>query len=335
MANKKTTLPKAPGTDSRGNIAIPGGAKVLDLSDYDDMFGPSVSDKKESAWEQFKGGAVDALANRLNTKDVVRNFLRSAAPDGISSMFGAYEELKGSIGNIKDSLEQTNASDLDYIARKAKDYLPQLKDYMPESIYDNLDAGLESKIDDYQYTIQGQRNQTAIRARNKEDAENNVIQEALDNIALSAKQNHNRSERAEQIRDKQHRAERGLRDVVQTRRFDFMARTMGMAVDNLSAIKSYQEQFDSGIKRKGLELQFRTYMGIKDLVKLADTSLQLQVEATEALVRNTGTPDYQKGSQAELKKFQRGMAGRTGGGMMNGLANAGRQSLQQYLGGYD
>lgn len=334
MANKKTTLPKAPGTDTRGNIMLPGGAKVLDLSDYDDMFGPSASEKKESAWDQFKGGAIDALANRLNTKDVVRNFLRSAAPDGISSMFGAYEELKGSIGNIKDSLEQTNASDLDFIARKAKDYLPQLKDYMPESVYDNIDAGLESKIDDYQYTIQGQRNQTAIRARNKEDAENNVIQEALDNIALSAKQSHNRSERAEQVRDKQHRAERGLRDVVQTRRFDFMARTMGMAVDNLSSIKSYQEQFDSGIKRKGLELQFRTYMGIKDLVKLAETSLQLQVEATEALVRNTGTPDYQKGSQADLKKFQRGMAGKRGGGVMNGLANAGRQSLQQYLGGF-
>lgn len=76
---------------------------------------------------------------------------------------------------------------------------------------------------------------------------------------------------------------------------------MGMAVDNLSSIKSYQEQFDSGIKRKGLELQFRTYMGIKDLVKLAETSLQVQVQAAEQLVRNTGIPDYQKGSAADLR----------------------------------
>ena len=122
MASKKIDLPKAPGTDTRGNISVPGGAKVLDLSDYDDLFGGGDSDKKETPWEQFKGGFTQSLSERLNTKDVVRNFLRSAAPDGISSLFGAYDDLKSSVGNIKNTLEQTNASDLDYIARKAKDY---------------------------------------------------------------------------------------------------------------------------------------------------------------------------------------------------------------------
>lgn len=332
MASKKNDLPKAPGTDTRGNISVPGGAKVLDLSDYDDLFGGGDSDKKETPWEQFKGGFTQSLSERLNTKDVVRNFLRSAAPDGISSLFGAYDDLKSSVGNIKNTLEQTNASDLDYIARKAKDYLPQLKDYIPETVFDNIDAGLESKIDDYQYAIASKRDQTAIRAKNKAASEDSTIQEALDNIALTSKQNHNRSERAEQYRDKQHRAERGLRDVVQGKRFDYIARTMGMAVDNISAIKSYQEQFDSGIKRKGLELQFRTYMGIKDLVKLTETSLQVQIQAAEQLVRNTGTPDHQKGTAKDIKKFQTGRNVRSG--IVGGIANAGRQSLQQYLGGY-
>lgn len=333
MANKKIKLPKAPGTDTRGNIAIPGGARILDLSDYDDLFGDSSKEqKKESAWSQFKGGFTDALSNRLNTKDVVRNFLRSASPDGISTLFGAYDELKSSAYSIKGSLEQTNASDLDYVARTAKNYLPQLKDYLPKEFYDNLDQGLENKIDDYKYTIQGQQNQTAIRALNKEANENNVIQEALDNIALVSKQNHNKSERADQYRDKQQRAERGVRDIVTTKRFDYMARSMGMAVDNLSGIKAYQEQFDAGVKRKGLELQFRTYMGIKDLVKLTETSLKLQMQAAEQLVRNTGTPDYQKGGNAGLRNFN--SKGGAAGGLIKGLASNGRQSLQQYLGGF-
>lgn len=334
MANKKIDLPKAPGTDSRGNITVPGGPKVLDLSDYDDLFGDTKTDAKKSGWTQFKEGFTDSLANRLNTKDIVRNFLRTAAPDGISSAFGAYDELKASVGNIKDTLERTNADDLDYIARRAQNYLPQLKDYLSEDTFNSLNAGLESKIDDYQYAIQSSRDQTAIRARAKTDEENNTIQLALDNIALSARQDNIRNERRTAYRDKQNRAEAGLRDVVDSKRFDYVARTMGMAVDNLSSIKSYQEQFDSGIKRKGLELQFRTYMGIKDLVKLAETSLQVQVQAAEQLVRNTGIPDYQKGSAADLRNFQRQGASRSGQGFIGRTANATRRGLQNYLGGF-
>lgn len=332
MANKKIDLPKAPGTDSRGNIKVPGGAKVLDLSDYDDIFGDTQSDKKQSGWEQFKGGFKSALADRLNTKDVVRNFLRSAAPEGINSLFGVYDDLKGSITSIKDSLEQTNAADLDYIARQAKDYLPQLKDYLPKDLMDTLDAGLDSKIDDYKYTIQASRDQTQIRAQSKAAQEDTTIQEALDNIALVSKQNQNRSERATNYREKIHRAEKGLRDVVQSKRFDYLARTMGMTVDSLSQIKNYQEQFDSGVKRKGLELQFRTYMGIKDLVKLAETSLSLQASMAEQLVINTGTPDYQKGKNSDLRKFQMGQKRRPG--LISGAVGGTARSLQGYLGGF-
>lgn len=335
MANKNTKLPKAPGTDGQGNIKVQGGPAVLDLSDYDDLFGDSFSETKpKSAWEEFKGGFTDALADRLNTKDVVRNFLRSAAPDGISSLFGTYDTLKGSITNIKDSIESTNAADLDYIARRAKDYLPKLKDYIPNGLYEDFNQGLENKIDDYQYAIQANRDQTSIRAANKAESENNEIKQALDQISLVSKQNFQRGERAEVYRDKANRAERGLRDALQSKRFDYMARSMGMAVDSLSRVSAYQEQFDSGIKRKGLELQFRTYMGIKDLVKLTETSLQLQMQAAEQLVRNTGTPDYQKGSNADLRKFnQRGQ--RQSGGLYSAAASAIPRTLQQYLGSFD
>ncbi|ARV76896.1 virion structural / tail sheath protein [Pseudomonas phage Phabio] len=330
MANKKVDLPKAPGTDSRGNIALPGGPRVLDLSDYDDLFGDITSDSKKSGWEQFKEGFTASLSNRLDTKDTIRNFLRSAAPEGISSAFGAYDDFKQSVGNIKDTLERTNAADLEYISRRAQDYLPQLKDYMSDDFFNEINEGLEARIEDYKYTVDATRNQTAIRAKAKDEQEDRTIQLALDNIALSAKLDHNRSEQAANRRDKVHRAERGLRDVVDTKRFNFLARTMGMMADNTANIKNYQEQFDAGVKRKGLELQFRTFMGIKDLVRLAETSLQVQIQAAEQLVRNTGTPDHQKGALADNRKFQRqGMSG-TGNRLLQG---AGR-GLQQYLGGF-
>lgn len=334
MASKNTKLPKAPGTDGLGNIKVQGGPAVLDLSDYDDLFGDSFGEaKKKSGWEEFKDGFTDSLSKRLNTKDVVRNFLRSAAPEGINSLFGTYDSLKGSISDIKDSLESTNASDLDYVARRAKDYLPKLKDYLPNNLYEEMNQGLENKIDDYQYAIQASKDQTAIRAANKAESENQVIKQALDQITLVSKQNFQHSERAEAIRDKANRVERGVRDVLQTRRFDYMAKTMGMMVDNISRVSAYQEQFDAGIKRKGLELQFRTYMGIKDLVKLAETSLQIQVQAAEQLVRNTGTPDYQKGKQSDLRKFQR-QGQRVGGGFSGAMRSTANRTLQQYLGNF-
>jgi hypothetical protein len=334
MAKKNVPISKPKGTDSQGNIQVPGGPVVLDLGDFDDIFGPLETDAKdEGPLDQFWTGMKESFKDRVRTKDVVRNFLRSAAPDGISNLMGFADEAMSATRDIKDSLERTNASDLQYIAKRAQALLPQLKDYAPDGLYNDISQGLENKIDEYDYTVQAQRDQTPIRRAAQEQRDNSDIKAALDNISLTERLNHNRSEQAAQSRHQQTRAEESIRDVLKTKRFDFMARSMGMVADGVQRVAGYNEQVNYGFQRKGLELQFRTFLGIKELVKLNEANLELQARAYTAMIRNTGMTDFQKNGQKGLDQMPGQGNGKPGFGSRIG-AKVANKTLSHFLGNY-
>lgn len=333
MAKKNVPLKKPFGSDAAGNIKVPGGPVVLDLGEFDDIFGPMDSESpKQGPLGEFYTGLKDSLGSRFRTKDIVRNFLRSAAPDGLSNVMGMADEAMAATRDIKDSLERTNAADLQYIAKRAQQILPQVKDYVSEDTYNDISQGLENKIDEYDYTIQSKRDQTAIRRARQEESDSSQIKAAMDNIALTDRLNHNKSEQAANLRHNQTRAENSIRDVLSTKRFDFMARSMGMAVDSLQRIVGYKEQVDYGFQRKGLELQFRSYLGIKELVKLSEAHLELNARAYNAIVRNTALADHQKSNRKDLMQIGQEKDNR---GFMSKAAQAiGGRTLSQFYGNY-
>lgn len=334
MAKKTIPISKPKGVDGQGNIKVSGGPMVLDLGDFDDMFGPLESETpgKSGPLSEVWEGIKESFSDRIRTKDVVRNFLRSAAPDGISNLMGFADEALSASRDIKDSLERTNASDLQYIAKRAQALLPKLQDYAPKGLYNDISQGLENKIDEYDYTIQSQRDQTAIRRAKQDAKDTSDIESALDNIALSGKVNHNRAEQGAQARHNQTRAEASVRDLLKTKRFDFMAKSMGMANDHLQQINGYNQQVNFGFQRKGLELQFRSYMGIKELIKLQEANLELNAQAFNAMIRNTGMTDFQKNGQKDLTSMGKGGARQ---GFVGGIASkAANKTLSHFLGGY-
>ncbi|ABY63103.1 tail fiber protein [Pseudomonas phage 201phi2-1] len=334
MAKKSVPLRKPAGSDGQGNIKVPGGPVVLDLGDFDDIFGPMESESpKQGPLGQFYTGLKDSLSDRFKTKDIVRNFLRSAAPDGISNVMGFADEAMAVTRDIKESLERTNAADLQYIAKKAQQILPQVKDYVSEDTYNNISEGLENKIDEYDYTIQSGRDQTAIRRARQEESDSNQIKAAMDNIALTERLNHNKSEQAANARHNQSRAENSIRDVLTTKRFDFMAKSMGMAVDSLQRLAGYNEQVDYGFQRKGLELQFRSYLGIKELVKLSEAHLELNARAYNSIVRNTALADHQKTNRKDLGQIGNGQSN-SRGFASNAARAIGGKTLSQFYGNY-
>lgn len=299
-------MPKQTGVGSDGNINVSGGPKTLDLGDFDDIFGPLESDSpKQGPLGQFYTGLKESFSDRLKTKDIVRNFLRSAAPDGISNVMGFVDELGHASREIKDSLERTNASDLQYIAKRARDLLPKLQGKGYDEHLNKISSSLEDKIDEYDYTINSQKDQTAIRRARQEASDEAVIKEALDNISLTEKLNHNRSEQSANYRHQETRSENAIRDVLKTKRFDFTAKAMGQTVEGINRLVGYNEQVAYGIQKKELELSFRSYMGIKELVKLSEAQIELQVRAYNAIIQNTALTDFaksQKGGVSELGK---------------------------------
>lgn len=297
---------------------------VLDLDDLDDLFdGAEEEQNKKTGFEQFKHSFSKSFLDNINTKRFITRFIKSSTPTGFNRLFGAYDDLTTSVANIKDSIERTNSSDLSFLARKAQSLLPGLKDRIPTTVYKNINDVLENKLEQYTYTEQAGVDRTAIRQKRQQENDESVIKAALDQNTLVSKVNFQRAEQGAVRREAVSKAERSIRDSIQTDRFNYMSRGMGMAVDSLTRLASYNEQVNYGIQRKGLELQFRTYMGIRDLIKVQAESFNLNEKAYTALIRNTALPDHQKTEGLSNSKRRKG-----------GLLKGTRNTIQNFMGGY-
>lgn len=316
MTIKKTSLGNSASTQSD--------SLVLDLDDLDDLFdGAEDEQNKKSGFEQFKHSFSKSFLDNINTKRFITRFIKSSTPTGFNRLFGAYDDLTASVANIKDSIERTNSSDLSFLARKAQSLLPELKDRIPTSLYKNINDRLENKLEQYEYTEQAGVDRTAIRQKRQQENDESVIKAALDQNTLVSKVNFQRAEQGAVRREAVNKAERSIRDRIQTDRFNYMSRGMGMAVDSLTRLAAYNEQVNYGIQKKGLELQFRTYMGIRDLIKVQAESFNLNEKAFTALVRNTALPDHHK------------TAGLTNGNRkQGGILKGARNTIQNFMGGY-
>ena len=328
MANNDVKLRNGPGTSSSGGI------KILDLNSLeDDLFGDLEDIPQRGIVEELKSGFMSGFLGSLDTRRVVTQFVKSAAPDGFSRLFGAYDSLMASVGEVKDHVERTNSQDLLFFANKTNSLLPFIKDKIPAGLYDNISATLEAKIDDYKYaTDNNERNTKIRRARETEERklenENNLIKEALDHNSLVTRTSFVKQERGEIAREARRVVSESIRDNVERNRFDFMAKSLSMSVDSLTKISAYHEQVDYGMKRKGLELQFRTYLGLKDSIKVQSETYKLLNEGLQAVVRNTALPDHKKKNQKELNQIGsiRGKAGKLGKETL--------KSLPSWLAGY-
>jgi hypothetical protein len=308
--------------------------------DFDDDFGGFDDDplggSKKSPVQQFMSGFKDGIIDTSKNKSLLKAFLTNGAPKGYDRLFGMYDSAKSSVGSLKDHLERTNPGDLQYLFKRAESFLPSMKGKLSETTYDRINTALSNKAEQYKYQIEANQDQgrLAIRRQKVEDEATikqglgEDLRSAVDQGTVVQRNLFNMGQEADQRRWDLERIERGLRDQVDNKHQQNVARGLAQAVDALTRTSSYMEQVDYDFKRKGLELQFRSYQALRDMSKMAEASLQMQNKAFQALVRNTGLPDHLKSSMKDL----------VGMNVRQGMANAGTsmvgRSLSSFLGGY-
>lgn len=333
MAKSTTKLSKGAGETSAGTIA------VLDLSTLEDDLFPDldISSSETSNFSKFVSGFKSGFMDNFKTSHIVRNFASSALPTGFSRLIGSYDSLMSDVKEIALEVEKTNPRDLHYISNKVNRLLPSVKEYVPEGLYNLASSQLEESVEKYDYLAKEQVAEFRKR-RSHESGEyarlqrleqrEKEVREALDHGSIVAKDIFNRSEQAAAKREARRMVSEGIRDNVDKSRFDFLAKTASLSADSLTRMASYNEQVDFGIKKKGLELQLRTFLEIKDLTHLQRESLKLHDEAYKALVRNTALPEHRKKDFDKLSKMG------TGTGFAGKVKGAIGQSLSSYLFGH-
>lgn len=304
--------------------------------DFDSFFDDDIGGDKKKPLQEFMSGFKDGLLDKNKNKQLLRSFLVNGMPKGYDRLFGMYDTAKQSATDLKDHLERTNPGDLQYLFKRAESFLPSVKDKLSENTYDKINAALTHKADQYKYQIEANQDQArlAIRRQRQQDEETikaglgDDLRSAVDQGTVVQKSLFNKEQAADNRRWNLDRIERGMRDQVQDSHNRTVARGLAQAVDGITRMASYTEQVQYDFQRKGLELQFRSYMALRDMSKLAESSLEMQNKAFQALVRNTGLPDHLKSSMKDLisMNVRTGLA-------QGGISMAGR-SLASYLGGY-
>ena len=326
MASNKTKL-----ADANAKSAFDFDDDFESMFDDDDIGG-----KKKSPVQEFMAGFKDGILDKGKNKSLLRAFITNGAPKGYDRLFGMYDQVKDGASSMKDHLERTNPGDLQYLFKRAESLLPSVKDKLSESAYDRINTALSNKVDQYKYQIEANQDQNKLAIRRRATEDEATIKEALgedlrsavDNSTVVTRSLFNKGQANEQRRWDLDRIERGMRDQVEDRYKQKVSRGLAQAVDALTRVASYTEQVNYDFQRKGLELQFRSYMALRDISKLTEASLEMQNKAFQALVRNTGLPDHLKSSMKDL----------VGMNMRQGMAQAGSsmvgKTLSSFLGGY-
>ncbi|QYV98912.1 tail fiber [Pseudomonas phage U1B] len=323
---KKVTLPK--GQTGATGTTLGQAGNILDLSDIDDIFGDTPKAKKGSPVTEFFNGIKQGLFDSVKPQQALKAFMRSAAPDGFSRMFGVYEDTMSTIRDVKDSVERTSASDLLFLTREAQDLAVKLKDKVPASVFDRLNNRLESQIENYKYAEDSNRNYKEIRRRMEAERDEDELKSAIDQVTLVQRDLAIKAEQGEVKRFAIGQAERGIRDKVSADRFDWMAKAMGQTVDNLSKLASYNEQVNYSIQKKGLEIQFRSMLHLRKIAQQTEATMELLNNGFAALVRNTGIPDHKKSSMKDLVGFNAAQR------VSNSFVDNAIQTLPNFLGNF-
>lgn len=316
-------------------------ANAKSAFDFDDDFGSMFDDgdiggKKKSPVAEFMAGFKDGVIDVNKNKSLLRAFITNGVPKGYDRLFGVYDQFKDGATSLKDHLEKTNPGDLQYLFKKAEGLVNSNKGRLSQNSYDKINNVLSSKVDQYKYQIEANQNQARLAIRRQKAEDEQTIKDglgedlrgAIDQGTVVQRSLFNKGQENDQRRWDIDRIERGLRDQIDNQHQQKVARGLAQAVDSLTRLAGYNEQVNYDFQRKGLELQFRSYMALRDLTKMQEASLEMQNKAFQALVRNTGLPDHLKSSMKDL----------VGMNMRQGMAQAGSsmvgKTLSSFLGSY-
>ena len=211
--------------------------------------------------------------------------IRKSLPKEYKAGYEAYDSLTNQgnkiLGTAKDEYRKTKQE----LKRAGRDILPTVKNFMPKKLYDKL---LEASKD-----TSGKFANYDARLAEIESAQANIFDRPE---GTSNKQPDRRMVDA----ILQERAESDIRnqanDIKLNRLVDLVT---GIGKDTGNMV-GYQTTITTDYRRKLLELNYRQYFAMTDLVEITKASSERSTAALESIVHNTALPDYAKEEFGEI-----------------------------------
>jgi len=121
----------------------------------------------------------------------------------------------------------------------------------------------------------------------KEEIEENAIAGTIQDIFAN-------QARAQAEDQKEQAGKEAIRDTIAQRRHKDMTSLMGSVDQSLLSLVTFQDNISTNYMKKSLELQYRQYFLMTDLVGVSTKGFHEVTEALGAITKNTGLPDFVK-----------------------------------------
>lgn len=250
-----------------------------DLNFDDDSFDVSMDAPKDdrNPIAVARDAVLTNVKNDLTDTARITSTLRDSLPTGYGSAVTAVDTTLATTRELyNDAVKEVGPAVRD-LKRQTKRALPRMKQYMPASWYDKAEKFLE---DD---EPQGQAQQ---------DADGAAIASSLASIF----EQQNETERTENL---EQTAERTIEKKIDDTRHKEGASLQVGIINRLQQLIEYNNKIDSKVSRQGLELQFRSYFTLRDLLEVTTRTSTDTVQHLSDIVKNTGLPDLLKRQTSE------------------------------------
>ena len=268
MATKKTTFGRSTDLDDLN----------LDSLEFPDETPSSGSSKSRNPITRIASGFASGAKEQFTNKSYIKSVIKKALPDGYDTAFDAADKVSDGARELYHSAARELRPSLPAMKRITGAFAKRTEGKLPKSVQKKLESFGKSDERGSSYNPDSEELKGALA---------DVFQTQMQETQRLDSQREARTLLREQIQYRQH----------------------GKSLAQLKAIRqgiekrvAYQDQVLVKYQKRSLELQYRQFFTLRDMLKLQSADSQFNRKAFEALVKNTALPEYQKIKMSERYK---------------------------------
>lgn len=262
-----------------------GGFDLDDGFGFDDSgfqepgFTPDAKDKgRKPVMDAFRG-VVTGAGGQIRDRGFLKETVRKSLPDQYGSIIDAADSATGTLGSLYDDAIRTTKPVARGLAQKLDKLVPQEEGFLRRQVNRLKRAtGAEDSVN----------------ISNQGSAEENGVQALMGIFAQQQEQNIKQQARTN--------ARELIKENVENRRWGSQLDTLGSIDRNLSRLTQYNQGINMAYQKKSLELQYRSYFAMRELVNDSRRYFEISVKQNEGLLKNTALPEFAKIKNSE--RFQ-------------------------------
>lgn len=251
---------------------------------FDDVgmgeFSPESKSKKRTPVMDAFRGVTSGAKKELGSRQFLRDTVEKSLPRQYGSVLRGVDSAAKNAGALYDDAIREVKPAAASLARKIDKLVP-VEDGILRRSMNRIKRQLDIRDD---------------------DGSSNPSVSAEDAGAAAAMAVLGAQQEIEQHKEARRNAKEAVAESINRKRWGDQLSALNAIDRNISRLTQYNDKVTQAYQRKSLELQFRSYFGIRELVNESRRYFQIHVKQTEDLLRNTALPEFVKITNSERFK---------------------------------